>query len=504
MKNSKNWTVLLIVILALQAMAEALTVAVVLQLDMLPAKFVILLAMVMLLLVVIVGLLMFLRVKGDVSKARRIVACVLALLISVGCAVVSNFVSQAYDAVSNVTGSDVTTNARDMYILVRNDDPAQSISDTKGYVFAAIENYNTAYTDEVLNQVENALGQKPQIKYFGQGTLLADALYAKEADALIANGATVALLMEEEGYENFLDKARILHTFSYESLQPQEQTQPTETTVSVPKEITEAPFVVYVSGSDTRSKKLTVSRSDVNILMVINPVSKQVLLLNTPRDYFVPNPAGNGALDKLTHCGLYGVDCSMEALEDLYDTQIRYYGQINFTGFETLINAVGGVTIYSDQSFTARDTTIVKGENKLTGAQALDFARERYNVKGGDNGRGKNQMKVIKAVIDKMTSGSTIISKYSSIMDSLGGTFSTNMEMEQISKLVKMQLSDMATWNVQTFAVTGTGAHDKPYSQHGLTSYVMHPDKEMVSFASKLIDKVMDGEILTEDDLTVK
>lgn len=499
MKNTKIWNILLAVVLVLQAAAEALTVAVVLQLDMLPAKYVAVLIAVMVLLLGLMALLMFVSIKGQVGKARRITACVLALVVVVGCALISHVVATAYDTVSNVTNTEVETNARDMYIFVRTEDSAQHLSDTKGYVFAAVENYNVSYTEHVISEIEKATGDKPQVKYYAQNTLLADALLAGDVDALILNGASVALLIEEEAYQDFLEKARILTTISYDDLN-QEQTEATEGDPDA--DITNTPFIVYVSGSDTRSKVLTVSRSDVNILMVVNPLTKQVLLLNTPRDYYVPNPAGDGALDKLTHCGLYGVDCSMEALEDLYDIKIQHYGQINFTGFETLIDAVGGVTIYSDQSFTARDTYIQKGENFLNGKQALDFARERYHVSGGDNGRGKNQMKVITAVIQKMTSGTTIISNYSSIMDSLEGTFSTSLQMSDISKLVKMQLTDMASWNIQSFAVFGTGGSETTYSSPGVHAYVMHPDEKVVDYASGLIQKVLKGDILTKDDVT--
>lgn len=499
MKNTKMWNILLVVVLTLQAAAEALTVAVILQLDMLPTKYVVVLAAVMLVFLAFTTLLAFVRNKGLVSQARRITACVMALLVVVGCAVVSNIVATAYDTVSNVTNNGGATNARDMYVIVRMEDPAKALADTKGYTYAAIENHNAAHTEHVLLQVKGATGEQPQVKYYKQSTLLADALFAEEADALILSGASAALLIEDEAYEDFFEKARILATIPYDKLE-QDETEPTPNDPD--KDITETPFIVYISGSDTRSKVLTVSRSDVNILMVVNPVSKQVLLLNTPRDYYVPNPAGDGALDKLTHCGLYGVDCSMEALEGLYGIQIQHHGQINFTGFETLIDAIGGVTVYADQSFTARETYIQKGENFLNGRQALDFARERYHVSGGDNGRGKNQMKLITAVIKKMTSGTTIISKYSSIMDSLEGTFTTSLEMSDISKLVKMQLSDMASWDIQSFAVFGTGGSETTYSSPGSHAYVMHPDKDVVKYASELIQKVLDGDKLTKDDVT--
>ncbi len=500
MKNKKIWVILLIAVLVLQVAAEVLTGAIVLRMGMLPGKFAIVLVLALALLAGITGMLMFVRWKKPVGKARKIVACVLALLIVCGCALISRFAADAYRAVNNVTGSGVTTSVRNIYVMVRVDDPAKTIQDAKDYAFGVVDKYDVKHTQQAVEYIEEQTGKTIDVVKFPMATKLADALLNQEVDALIINGASVALLIEDEAYQDFTEKIRILSAMPFEQLE--DDTEPTGTE-EVRKSIIEAPFVVYISGSDTRSSMLDVSRSDVNILMAVNPVTKQVLLVNTPRDYFVPNPAGDGALDKLTHCGLYGVECSMEALEDLYGTKINYYGQINFTGFETLVDAVGGVTVYSEQSFKARDTYITVGENHLNGSQALDYARERYHVSGGDNGRGKNQMKVIKAVIQKMTSGSTIISNYTDILESLSGMFSTSLTMDEISALVKMQLNDMASWDIHSFAVTGNGGSDKPYSQFGLTSYVMYPDEDVVNYASGLIQKVLDGESLTEEDMKI-
>lgn len=498
MKNTKIWSYLLIAILVLQALAETLTVAIILQLDMLPGKFIVVLVAVMVLLLALTGALMFVRLKGKVGLARKIVACVLTILVVGSCAVISKYVSEAYKTVTGVV-EPIETNAHNMYVLVLNDDPAKKLSDTKGYTFGVIENYDADHVKQMATLIEQETGSVLQITGYDQSATLVDNLYNGNVRALIMNGASIALLIEEEKYEDFFEKARILYTIAYDDLEGKENT--TMETANKDENVTNTPFVVYISGSDTRNNKLTVSRSDVNILMVVNPVTKQVLLVNTPRDYYVPNPAGDGMLDKLTHCGLYGVDCSMEALEGLYNTKVNYYGQINFNGFKTLIDAVGGVTIYSEQSFQARHTYIKKGENILNGTQALDYARERYNVSGGDNGRGKNQMKVIKAVIEKMTTGTTIISKYSAIMESLEGMFSTNLKTTDISMLVKMQLSDMANWDILSFAVTGKGGSEKTYSAPGVFAYVMHPDEDVVKYAGELIGKVLDGEILTEENM---
>ena len=259
---------------------------------------------------------------------------------------------------------------------------------------------------------------------------------------------------------------------------------------------------MYLSGSDTRSKMLATSRSDVNILVVVNPKSKQILLLNTPRDYYVANPAGGGALDKLTHCGIYGIGCSVGALSNLYRVPVNYYAQINFTGFETLIDAVGGVTVHSDSAYTMRVThyEIAKGDNHLDGKKALAFVRDRFSFASGDRQRGQNQMIVLSAVINKLTTG-TIIMHHAQILNSLQGMFITNLSSDEISDLVKMQLSDGADWNVKTFAVTGGDGSEFTYSIPSMRAYVMLPDENYVSRGIELVQRVLAGDTLTKEDI---
>ena len=495
MKNKKLLRLFSIVAIVLLAIAEILTLAIVLKTNMLPAKYTIVVAVVFFVLLLGVGMFLFVRGKKPVSAARTVIACVLALAIVCMCAAISKVASDAYGTIQSVTGGSQENDIRDIYVLVKLEDPAKSLADAKDYSFAIIQDYDKVHTQQAITVVGETIGATPVIAQYETAAATADALLGGQVDAIMLNGASMALLFDEEGYEDFEDKIRILHTIDMDTLEP---TTPTEES-RAPEEITQKPFVVYISGSDTRSKKLKVSRSDVNILVSVNPTTKQILLLNTPRDYYIPNPAGDGALDKLTHCGLYGTKNSIKALSDLYGIKVDYFAQINFTGFETLIDAVDGVTIYSDASFTARDTKIKEGENHLTGAQALDLARERRKVKGGDNGRGKNQMKVIKALIEKLTTGTTVISKYSEILDSLSGMFTTDISTAEITAFVKMQLDDMATWNIQTFAVTGSGATEKNYS--GSRAYVMKPHEHVVAHASTLVNKVLNGETLTEEDM---
>ncbi len=504
MKQSKIWTIVLSVLFALQILAEGFALFILYLLNMLPAVYFLIIAGVFLLLVLITGLLVFAHKKGRTpSVARRIIAGVLAVLVICGCVLMFIAVRELYETIHNVTAPQASETTRSIY--VRMDDPAKALEDTATYEYAAVGNYDTDSTLQAISVIEKTLGTSLHITYYESVPHMVEGLYSGEVDAVILNSAYVFILEDMEGYEDFSQKARIVHDVPVvEKLGSVQETELEETQpVEMVSDVTNTPFAVYISGSDTRSSYLpNRTRSDVNILAIVNPVSKQVLLLNTPRDYYVQNPAGGGSRDKLTHCGIYGVENSMKALENLYGVQIDYNARINFTGFETLIDAIGGVTVYSDVGFsTVGGTYVSAGENNLNGTEALAFARERYNLSGGDNARGKNQMKVITAVLKKLTSGKTLLVNYSQILNSLEGMFATSMPMEDISKLVKMQLTDMTSWNIQSFAVTGNNGSAATYSAPGQKLSVMYVNDTLVECASELIRKVYNGENFTEEDI---
>ena len=264
--------------------------------------------------------------------------------------------------------------------------------------------------------------------------------------------------------------------------------------------ITKEPFVVYLSGVDTRGDLTDKARSDVNIIAAVNPVTKQVVLINTPRDYYV-DLAGTNSKDKLTHAGLYGVQTSMDTLGNLYGVDVQHYIRINFAGFINVIDALGGVDVYSDQAFTSvgspgyyDPTTFVEGWNHLDGKAALAFARERHAFKTGDVQRGINQMKVIDAMLNKIKSPALLMG-FTKILDAVSDSFVTSLSQNQISALVRMQLSDFAEWNIERYTVTGTsGSSTKCYSAKGQKLYVMKPDENSVAKAKEMIAAVLGGE----------
>ena len=272
--------------------------------------------------------------------------------------------------------------------------------------------------------------------------------------------------------------------------------------------ITKEPFVIYLSGVDTRGELTEKARSDVNILAVVNPQTKQVALINTPRDYYV-DLAGTNSKDKLTHAGLYGIDESMKVLGNLYGVQADYYVRVNFAGLVKIVDALGGVDIESDANFscvpmetpdgngdyTYQKYSFTKGINHVNGSQALAFARERKAFADGDNRRGQHQMTVIKAIVNKACS-SAVLTKYQELLKAASDAFITNMPYADISSLVQMQLGDMADWNITTYAVSGEGSTEYCYAL-GDKAWVMIKDSSKVNTAKNMIQQVINGEVPT-------
>ena len=482
------------------------------QLNMVPLRMFLFGILVLGLLWLFEGLLFFYgnrQEKGKKSgRVCRLIPVVLIILTVLAC-VYSVFASDKVgETISSVTESQTVTSSYAVY--VRKDDKAVELQDAADYDFGVTSSYDKENTLAAIRLLRESFDQKITTVDHDSVPEMAMALLEEDVDAILINEAYVPIMEELEGFETFSEDTRVLSRFVIE--QKKQASVPSGSasegnalpTVNLQPvaDITKDPFVVYLSGSDTRNATLTTSNSDVNILVVINPQSKQILLLNTPRDYYIPNPAGGGKLDKLTHCGAYGINTSIGALSDLYDVVINYYAQINFTGFETLIDAVGGVTIESEIAFTTFNGKypIKEGTNKLNGAEALGYVRERYAFQTGDNQRGLNQMKVLTAVIDKLSAG-RLITHYNSILNSLQGMFITSVSADEISALVKMQLSDSAEWNIKSFAVTGNTGNDITFSIPRMPVSVMYQDEALVERASNLVDRVLAGEEITDEDV---
>lgn len=504
----KKWKIIAGVILIIQALISIGELGVAVWFNLLPTKYLTLIGLILIWLLTLVYYFFYSGVKKKKGKkltakkkkrklyTKRSIGCVISAVTMVLCVMASSMMWQVGDALANIADNVVVTDTVSVYALAEN--PAESVADIKDGVFAITQNYDYEHTKTTLDKINENLGQTIHTQSFDTVFDMVDALYAGNVDAIVLNAAYVDVIKDQKGYEDFSDRTKTLYDHEVKSAVVQENTQST-------RDITKDPFVIYISGSDTRNMKLATSRSDVNILAVVNPATKQVLLLNTPRDYYVETTVSGGMRDKLTHCGMYGIDCSMGTLSNLYEENVDYYVQINFNGFSTLIDAIGGITIESEKSFRTSEGGyyISQGTNQMNGTVALSYVRERKSFADGDNARGRHQMQAIEAIIQKVSSGTTVLNNYSAILNSMEGMFTTNMSSSDISALVRMQLSDMASWNVKSYAVTGTGSSQKTYSMPTKRSYVMIPDESQISYARILVNKVVDGRILSDEDLVM-
>lgn len=413
------------------------------------------------------------------KQVTSVIADVLSALFIFACIAGSFYINKMDSTIRDISSSDVQTEVVSVYVMA--EDQAQTIEDAVDYTFGVTPSVDKANTDKTIEEIESTAGNSLDIKEFDSMTEMIDALKDQEIRAIVINSSYVGIAADIEGYEWVSTDLRELTSVSHEVEAESKQ--------EVPEDVPET-FVMYLSGIDTYGGVSARSRSDVNILAVVNTKTKDILLLSTPRDSYLDYEVTGGAKDKLTHAGIYGVEQSMDALERLYDIDIDYYLRINFTGFVDIIDALGGVEVYSEYDFTVEPIKEYhKGYNQLSGLEALAFARERYSFSDGDYQRAKNQMEVIKAVIKKAAS-SSLLTNYSSVMNAVAGSFETNMPRDQISALVKMQLSDMASWNISSYTTAGQSKYAETYSMPGQKLYVIVLDERNIEEAKQLIREV--------------
>ncbi|MBP0986410.1 MAG: LCP family protein, partial [Oscillospiraceae bacterium] len=291
-----------------------------------------------------------------------------------------------------------------------------------------------------------------------------DALRNDEVDAIIYNDAYMSVFLGDDS--DFFEWAVEIDRIGIES---------EHTALAKTADVVSEPFIVYISGIDTTDSAgvdedtfPSIARSDVNIIAAVDPVKKKILLVNTPRDYYVPLWGRSNAMDKLTHAGVYGIDASISTLESFYDIEINYYVRTNVFSLVKIVDALGGITVHSDFEFYAPSGTgeyrrFHVGENEIDGIGALCFIRERHSFENGDVQRGIHQQEVIRAIIEKACSPA-IVAHFTDVLKVVTSSVETNVSREEINALIKMQLSDMASWTLETVSVDGTGSYENSYA----------------------------------------
>ena len=310
-----------------------------------------------------------------------------------------------------------------------------------------------------------------------------DNLKSGKSKAMVLSGSYASLL--ESVDSNYASNLKTIYTYKIKKKNSNSA-----------KQVDSKVFNIYISGIDTYGSISTVSRSDVNIIMTVNMNTHKILLTTTPRDAYVKIPGGGAdQYDKLTHAGIYGVETSEKTLENLYGIKIDYYARINFTSFLKLIDQLGGVTVHNDQAFTSLHGKFdfPVGDIQMNSEQALGFVRERYSLDGGDNDRGKNQEKVISAIVNKLASLKSV-SNFTSIVNNLQDSVQTNMSLDTINALANTQLDSGSKFTVTSQAVTGTGSTGQltSYAMPNSSLYMMKLDDSSVESASQAIKNLME------------
>ncbi len=416
----------------------------------------------------------FIMIKNE-RTAIRVSGICISLIISILLIFALNYFIRISATVSNIT--DRTKQSSVIVVAVRADDPAATLQDAGSYNFGVQIFGSQPEIKATVSQIEQSISRLITTSEYNTPVEEAQALLDGEIDAAIYNSAYSEIFAEAiEGYSS---KVKIIYEYEYVSSVETESA-----------DVSNA-FNIYISGIDTEGDIATTSRSDVNIIMTVNPDTHTIMLSTTPRDYYVyiPGISGNRR-DKLTHAGIYGINTSMRTLENLYDIKINEYIRVNFTSLITIIDAIGGVDVYSDYAFSSQGHSFTEGINHLDGEAALAFSRERHAFIDGDVQRGKNQEAVLEAVLKKIQS-KEILTNAPALLTAVGESMQTSITREQITRLVSTQLSEALDWKIVKQTASGTGDTQDTFS--GGFAYVMWPDETSVASVSRNIKSVLKG-----------
>jgi len=473
-KESKITNIISIIIYCLLLLISVTTIGIVIDLQIIPNKYLIFGLIIFTLIMLLIG---FIVINKKIKKFIKIIFDFLSILLIVVFSVGLYYLSTTINFMDKIVSKDYQT--EEYYVVVLKDNSFSYLSDLENKKLGIYKSEN----DKYLSSVEDIASKVKIVQEKYDDYLLAgQALLDKKVDALYISATFKSIL--DDALDGFEGKVQILDTTT---VKVQNEVQVVETNV------TNESYNIYISGIDIFGDISLISRSDVNMVVTVNPTTHKVLLTSIPRDYYVQLHGTSGYKDKLTHAGIYGVNKSIETIEDLFNININYYIRVNFSTLINLVDSIGGITVYSDAAFTSYTNSacsFVQGNNTLDGTCALAFSRERYAYATGDLHRVANQQTVLTAILKKALSSKTLVTKYSSILKSLGYSFETNMPQDKIYDLVNMQLDDMPSWDITNYSVDGRGSYEYTYSYPSRKLYVMFPNINAVNKAKELINLV--------------
>ena len=486
-RKGKKKDVLGLILAGLQGLVSVVFMVMLFILDMLPIEYLGIIAVILLLLF---GITLATQLR---KKGRHIGGKIFSFFIMILLLFATYYIGKANGALGKISGGSYKVD--NMVVAVLADDGAEKIEDAASYTFGVQYAMSGDDVRSAVADINEKLGTEIQTVEYRSLSEQAQALHDGQVQAIIYNEGYTGIL--EEAFENYSKNVKVIYQHSIKK-----ELDNTAAQVEVKKDT----FSVFISGIDVFGPIETNSRSDVNIVATINPTTHQILLTTTPRDYYVEIPGiSGGQKDKLTHAGIYGVDASMRTLSQLYDTEIPFYARVNFTSLIEIVDQLGGVDVESEFAFTTSEDSglvmdVAQGTNHFNGQQALAFSRERQNIEGGDNQRGKNQQAVITGLIKKMISPAMLVNA-NGIINSVSGNVETNMSQDQIQDLIKDQLTQGKAWNIYSVAAAGTGDEQVCFSYGGGALYVMQPDQASVDTIRSLIDRVENGETLEGSEI---
>ena len=463
------------IVYSIQFLMSIVLVSTMYFIQFVPIKYLIITAVILIVLMIGEYFLIFYKKKG--SK-RSLLTQFLSLVLSCFMIVGSFYIYKTGQVVDLLAEEQFQTRA--ISVIVLKDSIIKNEHQLPDHLLSHVSYVDEATMDYTVTQIEDEVGQIT-LEDSSDFHQLVTKLYQKEVDAIILDEAFRSLVEQEK--EHFNEETRVIY-----------QVKRDEATVNAKNvNVTQKPFLVYISGNDEYGDLTTVSRSDVNMLVGINPVTQQILLISIPRDTYYPLHR-NGQYDKFTHTGMYGLQESIDTLQDIVDQDINYYVRMNFTSFMDIVDALGGITVNSSQAFTTKigGYHIQEGENHLNAKQALAFVRERKSFVDGDFARGRNQQRMISAIVKKVCSPA-ILTSFSDVLDAVSQSIETNMQSDEMNALVSMQLSDMPDWDIQSYQITGDSASMPCYSL-GMNASVIIPHELSIQQASDYIDQLMANE----------
>lgn len=495
MKENKVYKVIAILLSIVMIVLMAFFAYQLIKMDILPQNLFIPVILIFVLISLILILWINLMAHGVVSK---VFAMIFVLLYTVSMGIGNFYVYKTDGFMQKVTDHKIGDVKNTVSIIVMDDSNIKDLSSLKGKRVGRLNNVDKVGTNKLLKSVKKKKGSNYfKTKKFDGALSEVEALYNGEIDAMILNESYRGNVTSVEEYEHFSTETRVVYSTSYYTTKKNDSL--------VVSDITKNPFTILISGNDTTGDVSELSRSDVNMLVTINPKTSTILLTSMSRDTYVETVCDadgdtacpEGQMDKITHTGIYGLNTTRQTVEKFYDLKVNYSFRVNFTSVIDVVDALDGIDLNVEEGeqcdlfWANMKPGLPVGMHHVDGETALAFARERKAYVDGDYQRVRNQQKVLQAIINRAISSSVLVN-YTSFINSLESAFETNMTYDEITDLIKYELQAKPDWKFETYQISGLG-DELMCASLGQAASVQVPDLNTVRIAREKIEAVMNG-----------